>query len=108
MPKPEKHILVCTQGRPAGHPRGSCAEKGSGEVFEAFLKVFEAKNLWGRFMLTNTGCMGPCHEGTTVLVYPDGVMYGGVTASDVTEIVDGHIVGGTPVDRLKMPEDVWS
>ena len=26
MPKPEKHVFICSQARPAGHPRGSCAE----------------------------------------------------------------------------------
>ncbi|HIE80041.1 MAG TPA: (2Fe-2S) ferredoxin domain-containing protein, partial [Nitrospinaceae bacterium] len=26
MPKPSYHILVCTNSRPPGHPRGSCSE----------------------------------------------------------------------------------
>ena len=42
--------------------------------------------------------------GPTVVVYPDGVWYGGVTEADVTEIVDEHIIGGRPVARLLMPE----
>ena len=36
------------------------------------------------------------------MVYPEGVWYGGVTLADVDEIVDSHIVGGKPVERLMM------
>jgi (2Fe-2S) ferredoxin len=36
------------------------------------------------------------------VVYPEGVWYGGVTLADVDEIVDSHIVGGKPVERLMM------
>ena len=34
MPKPSYHILVCTNSRPPGHPRGSCGENGSNTIFE--------------------------------------------------------------------------
>jgi hypothetical protein len=28
MSRPKKHVFVCAQQRPPGHPRGSCAAKG--------------------------------------------------------------------------------
>jgi Ferredoxin len=31
---------------------------------------------YSKIALTNTGCMGPCMMGPSVLVYPEGVMYG--------------------------------
>jgi (2Fe-2S) ferredoxin len=40
-----------------------------------------------------------------VVVYPDGVWYGRVTAADVEEIIESHIVNGKPVERLLIPED---
>ncbi|QDF98756.1 ferredoxin [Azoarcus sp. DD4] len=107
MPKPKKHVLVCVQGRPPGHPRGSCQQKGCGEIHQAFLEAFQARNLWNDFAVTNTGCLGPCMAGPSVLVYPEGVMYGGVTAADVGAIIDEHLIGGTPVERLKVPAEVW-
>jgi (2Fe-2S) ferredoxin len=33
-------------------------------------------------------------------VYPQGIWYGQVQVKDVEEIVDQHIVGGKPVERL--------
>jgi (2Fe-2S) ferredoxin len=43
-----------------------------------------------------------------VLVYPEGVLYVGVTIADVAEIFDDHLLGGRPVERLKAPPHVWS
>lgn len=45
--------------------------------------------------------------GASVLVYPEGVMYGKVNAADVKEIIDQHLLGDTPVERLKVPVEVW-
>ena len=108
MPKPKKHVLVCTQARPAGHPRGSCAEKACAEVYNAFLAEFQNRNLWSQFALTNTGCLGTCAQGTAVLVYPEGIMYGGVGAADVSTIIDEHLLFDQPVARLQLPAAVWS
>lgn len=109
MPKPKKHLLVCVQGRPKGHPRGSCQEKGCGQVWQAFSDAFTARNLWSSgFLLTNTGCLGPCHLGPSVLVYPEGVMYAGIKLADVETIIDEHLLRDQPVERLKAPADVWS
>lgn len=107
MPKPEKHVFLCAQGRPAGHPRGSCQERGCGPVGEEFWFQMQARNLLGRFAVTNTACFGPCGMGPNVLVYPEGVMYNAVTADDVKAIIDEHLLEGTVVSRLLAPEEVW-
>ena len=107
MPKPEKHVFVCTQSRPAGHPRGSCGENGCRELWEEFVNELEKRQLFDKIAITNTGCLGPCGTGANVLVYPDGVMYGKVTANDVAEIFDTHLVGGEPLERLVLPAEVW-
>jgi (2Fe-2S) ferredoxin len=108
MPKPEKHVFVCIQTRPPGHPRGSCFEKGASQVMEAFIQQIQTRNLFERFAITNSGCIGPCDNGPSVLIYPDSVMYSGVTATDVAEIIDKHLLEGEVVERLKAPAEVWS
>jgi (2Fe-2S) ferredoxin len=77
------------------------------EVWDAFVSELEKRQLFDSIAVTNTGCMGPCSYGATVLVYPEGVMYGQVKPSDVAEIFDSHLVDGKPVDRLRMPSEVW-
>jgi (2Fe-2S) ferredoxin len=107
MPRPDKHVFVCAQSRPPGHPRGSCAEKGGGDVLNEFMNAQQARGLFN-IQITATGCMGPCLDGATVLVYPEGVMYGKVTKDDVAKIIDEHLLGGTPVESLLMPAEIWS
>ena len=53
---------------------------------------------------TSPGCLDQCEKGPTVVVYPEAVWYGRVTEADVNEIIEQHIIGGTPVARLLMPE----
>jgi (2Fe-2S) ferredoxin len=36
-----------------------------------------------------------------IVVYPEDVWYAGVRAEDVQEIVESHLLGGRPVDRLR-------
>ncbi len=107
MPRPEKHVFICTQNRPQGHPRGSCGAKGCADVMNEFMNEIQARNLFEKIALTNTGCMGPCMFGTSVLVYPEGIMYGNVTKEDVKTIIDEHLLGGKPVEALKVPPEVW-
>lgn len=107
MPKPEKHIFVCTQSRPEGHPRGSCQEKGGAAIAEEFWFQLQGRNLLGKIALTTTGCFGPCGIGPNVLVYPEGVLYSSVTREDVAAIVEQHLLGNEVVTRLQAPADIW-
>lgn len=107
MPKPEKHVFICSQGRPPGHPRGSCQERGCTPLVETFWFEMQERNLFGRFAVTSSGCIGPCGMGPNVLVYPDGVMYNGVSKEDIPTIIEEHLLGGKVVERLLATPDVW-
>lgn len=96
----KKHIFVCVQNRPAGHPRGSCLSKGGQRVYRTFLERFDERSMWNAFRLTNAGCLGPCAHGASVVVYPDGVLYASVQPDDVDAIIEEHLLGGRPVERL--------
>ena len=104
MPKFERHIFVCCNQRPQGHPRGCCDPTAQEQLQLAFkqkLTVFGFKN---RVRANKSGCLDQCEHGPTVVVYPDAVWYGRVTAADVDEIIESHIIGGTPVERLRIAD----
>ncbi|MEW8013642.1 MAG: (2Fe-2S) ferredoxin domain-containing protein [Candidatus Sedimenticola endophacoides] len=107
MPKPEKHVFVCVQSRPPGHPRPSCGQKNCAEVAEEFFGQLQQRQLFDKIQVTTTGCLGPCGVGPSVLVYPEGIMYGGVSKADVPQIFDEHLLGDKPVERLKVAKDFW-
>jgi len=108
MSRPARHVFVCTQNRPPQHPRGSCAgSKGSTALLQAFWAELQRRNAFETVAVTYSGCLGPCHEGANVLVYPEAVLYSGVTTDDVEEIFTRHLEGGEPVERLMAKEAVW-
>ena len=107
MPKPNHHILVCTQERPAEHPRGSCSSRGSKDLLMRFMMESARLNLVQQVLVTESSCLGPCDFGPTVVVYPDSVWYNKVTPDDVPEILEQHIMKGKPVERLILPDTVW-
>jgi len=102
MPNLERHIFVCTNERPAGHPKGCCKDKGCALVRDRLKKVVAAAGLKGKVRANRAGCLGQCEHGVAFVVYPEQVWYGGVTVDDVQEIVDRHLVGGEIVTRLLM------
>jgi (2Fe-2S) ferredoxin len=100
MPKIERHFFVCDNARPAGG-KPSCGARGAGEILSALQEgLGRHPELWGRIAITPSGCLGPCFEGPSVVVYPEAVWYVGVTVADVPEIVEQHMRDGVPVDRL--------
>jgi len=107
MPKPEKHVFICLNSRPPNHPKGSCTANGAQDVLMEFGRQLEERQLFGRFKITRTSCLGPCELGPTVLIYPEGLMYTGVQPGDVREIIEEHLLGDRPVERLRVSPEVW-
>ena len=56
----------------------------------------------GRVRVNIAGCLDRCQEGPTVVVYPEGVWYRIATREDVDELIERHLVGGEPVERLRI------
>ena len=99
------HFFVCTNARPEGHPLPSCGRRGSGLVYEAFTQELARRGFPPGLKATQSGCLTPCQHGPTVVVYPDGVWYAGVSPDDVPELLEAHLKGET-VGRLELPEEV--
>ncbi len=45
-------------------------------------------------------CLGLCKHGPNAVVYPSGTWYLGLEGDDLPEIVEKHLGGGEPVERL--------
>lgn len=102
------HVFVCENARPTGG-KPSCGPRGGVEVRAALERALAAEpTLWGEVAVTGATCLGPCFDGPTAVVYPDGVWYGGLTVDDVPALVAEHLVGGRPLEtvlRLRVDDD---
>ena len=107
MPKPERHVLVCINERPADNPKGSCAAKGSVALYEELKAMTRDRGLGGRVIVSRTSCLKHCSRGITVAVQPDNVWYAQVTPADLDEICQRHLEDGQPLERLFMPDIPW-
>ncbi len=100
----ERHFFVCNNCRSTEAGLQSCSEQGGQEIFTELLRARQENRMVTQVFITETKCLGPCPErGATVAVYPDNVWYTSVTTDDVDEIVEKHMVGGEPVERLRDP-----
>lgn len=103
MAKFEHHIFVCQNTREAGHPRGSCNSDGKSELLKRFKESVKKYGLDGKVRSNKSGCLDHCEHGPSVVIYPDAIWYGAVTADDVDEIVRSLTEGRT-VERLQLKE----
>ncbi len=88
----KRHVLVCGGT--------GCTSGNSKIIHEELDKQLKAAGLDGEVKVIMTGCFGLCSKGPIVVVYPDGSFYTHVKPEDVAEIVNSHLVGGVPVERL--------
>ncbi len=96
------HVFVCTNRRPDGHKRGSCAARGS-EKLRDYMKV-RAKELGiAEVRINAAGCLDRCELGPCVVVYPEGVWYRVDSPADVDRVLQAHLVEGGRADALRLP-----
>ncbi len=91
-PNVRKHLLVCTGG--------GCIASGALDIRDALRDSLDKHGLSRECKVIETGCLGPCAIGPVVAVYPEGVLYQGVTPEDAPEIVAQHIARDQVVERL--------
>jgi (2Fe-2S) ferredoxin len=91
-----KHVLVCT----ASH----CAQKGANEVIGKLRLEIVRRGLDSEILINNCGTIDLCDIGPNMVVYPDNIIYRGVTTKDIPEIIE-FLKGGPVVERLLIGPD---
>ncbi len=96
------HIFVCTNRRPAGHAKGSCAARGS-EKLRDYMKV-RAKELGvARVRVNTAACLDRCEDGPCIVIYPEGIWYRVNNESDVDTVLALHVQQGGRATGLILP-----
>lgn len=102
----KRYLFVCVNRRPDGSPKGSCAARGSVELYARLKELLAERGLAELEVRACTcSCLDTCWAGPSIAVEPDHYFYGRVTEADLPEIVDA-LAEGRRVERLVLrPED---
>ena len=77
-----------------------CRSSASLDIHNALQEEIDNHNLSDQIEIRRTGCFGLCEMGPLVIVHPERTFYTKVKPGDVKEIIESHILGGKPVERL--------
>ena len=58
-----------------------------------------------RIRINHAGCFNVCEHGPVMVIYPEGIWYRYESESDIEDILRSHVVGGVPVERLRLALD---
>jgi (2Fe-2S) ferredoxin len=99
------HVFCCTNLRPEGAKRGSCAAKGSEQLRNYMKARAKEFGLDATVRINSAGCLERCELGPTMVIYPEGVWYTFQTKEDVDEILQTHVIEGGRVERIMLMPD---
>jgi (2Fe-2S) ferredoxin len=86
-----RHVFLCTGP--------SCCTPETGmEAWEALKREIKTHQL-GMCNRTKVGCLRICCHGPTMVVYPEGTWYSGMTADRIPHFVQQHLAEGRPVEE---------
>src|ERR1700680_783433 len=102
----DRHIFMCNNVRPDGHPRGCCmarAEAAGGfDKLRGYARE-KARQLGIQNVRFNAaGCLDRCEFGPNMVIYPEGTWYRFESQSDIDEILETHFKNGGRVARLML------
>ncbi len=100
MPTFTHHIFVCCNTREPGHARGCCDPTKSQALRSLFKIELDKRGLKGRVRANMAGCLDQCEHGPNLVIYPQGIWYGGVRIEDVPRIIDETIVKAVVLEDL--------
>lgn len=96
------HVFFCSNQRPNGE--SCCQDHGAAELRAYAKERVKALGLAGagKVRINQAGCLDRCDQGPVMVVYPEAIWYTYVDREDIDEIVQEHLAGGRPVERLKV------
>jgi (2Fe-2S) ferredoxin len=85
-----RHVFLCTGPK-------CCTPEVGMEAWEALKQQLKDANVGNACYRTKVGCLRICCQGPTMVVYPEGTWYHGMTADHMPRLVKEHVIEGKPI-----------
>ena len=85
-----RHVFLCTGP-------SCCTPEIGQQAWEALKKELKERGLTDMTYRSKVGCLRICCHGPTMVVYPEGTWYHGMTAERIPRFVQEHLIEGRPV-----------
>ena len=94
------HLLLCaTPSKPlCGDPAVGAASWERLKQLVRELELDHPDRAGGIVLRGKADCLRICGGGPVLLVWPEGIWYGGVTPERIERILREHVIGGTPIE----------
>ena len=90
----DRYVWVCSNRRPDGSPRGSCAQKGSEALRDQLKSACNEAGLAKKVRVMSSTCLDQCEHGIAIAVMPENSFLGAVTEGDIPALVEALKTAG--------------
>ncbi|MDR1713002.1 MAG: (2Fe-2S) ferredoxin domain-containing protein [Coriobacteriales bacterium] len=99
MVSPKYHLFICNGSKFVGDKLGTCHSQGANALVQQLVEEIEDRELGSDVLINTASCFAVCGKGPVMVVYPEGVWYGGLDSEAIETIVEEHLEGGQPVAK---------
>ncbi len=96
--QPKRKIVVCSGT--------ACTDPGGKRIEPMLREILAERGAQDRVEIEEAVAYGLCKDCPMIVVEPDDVFYGKLDADKLARIVDEHVLGGKPVEELRIPDRV--
>lgn len=88
----KQHVILCTNQKEEG--KVCCANSGGESFFLYMKKKLTELGLHGpgKIRVSKSGCLGRCHAGPCLVIYPEGVWYSYTSIQDIDRIISHYLL----------------
>ena len=95
--QPKRKIVVCSGT--------ACTDPGGKRLEPMLRKILAERDAEDLVEVEEAVAYGLCKDCPMIVVEPDGVYYGKLDAEKLARVVDEHVLGGKPVEELRIHVD---